>query len=43
LRRAEFIVPLCERFHVLPSQVLKEDAEVVRLVNIYDLAHPPES
>lgn len=36
------IVGLCDRFHCLPSQLLEEDAELLRLVRIVDIAKPPE-
>ena len=35
------ILGLCERFHCLPSQVLAEDASVLRLLHVYELGHRP--
>lgn len=32
------VVSLCERFHVLPSQLLGEDAGLLGLVQLVDLA-----
>jgi hypothetical protein len=34
------ILRLCDRFHVLPSQVLAEDAEVLRLCRVEALGRP---
>ncbi len=34
---AETILGLCDRFHVLPSQVLAEDAYLIRLLRIEEL------
>ena len=36
------ILGLCERFGCLPSQLLAEDAELLRLVDIERLGTPPE-
>ena len=36
------MIGLCERFHCLPSQLDKEDAEFLRMIDIYDRAHPEE-
>jgi len=33
---------LCERFGCLPSALLDEPADVIRLVALYDLGQPPE-
>jgi hypothetical protein len=32
---------MCDRFKCLPSALLGEDPELLRLVTVYDLAHPP--
>ncbi len=40
LANADLIINLCERFHCLPSQLLKEDAEFLRLLAIHDLGDP---
>ena len=37
------IIGLCQRFHCLPSQLLAEPADLLRMVEIFDLAHPPEA
>jgi len=42
LTEAELILNLCERFHCLPSQLLAEDMELLRLLEIRDLGLPPE-
>lgn len=34
------IVGLCDRFKKLPSEILNEDAEMLRLLQIYHRAHP---
>lgn len=31
---------MCERFHCLPSQLLAEDAELMRLLAVERLGHP---
>lgn len=36
------ILNLCERFHCLPSALLEEDMELLRLLEIRDLGLPPE-
>jgi hypothetical protein len=36
------VLALCDRFRCLPSQVLREDAELIRLINIVGLAKPEE-
>jgi hypothetical protein len=36
------LISLCRFFHKLPSEVLKEDAEVIQLMKIYQLANPGE-
>lgn len=37
LARARKILYLCERFHKLPSEILAEPAELLRLINITNL------
>ncbi len=37
---AEIIVGLAERFHVLPSKVLDEPVELLRLIILADMAKP---
>jgi len=39
---ARFILSACERFGCLPSQLLAEDAELLRLLAIERLAAPEE-
>ena len=34
--RAELILGLCDRFHCLPSQLLAEDVELLKLLTIAD-------
>jgi hypothetical protein len=36
------VLNLCERFHALPSQVLAEDAGLLRLLMIAELGNPPQ-
>jgi len=36
------VLALCETFHCLPSQLLAEDASVLRLLHIRDLGARPE-
>lgn len=36
------LINLCKFFHKLPSEILAEDAELIQLMNIYQLAHPEE-
>jgi hypothetical protein len=36
------ILGLCERFGCLPSQLLAEDADLLRLVHIEGLGRPPD-
>jgi hypothetical protein len=36
------ILGVCDRFHVLPSQVMAEDAELLRLLRIEALGRRPE-
>lgn len=36
------MLQLCDRFHCLPSQIEKEDAEVLRLIKIEALGRPPD-
>lgn len=38
--RARLILGICDRFHCLPSQVLAEDSELIRLLEIERLAGP---
>lgn len=33
---AETVLSLCDRFHVLPSAVLAEDASLLRMINLTD-------
>ncbi len=37
------MVGLCERFHKLPSEVLAEDVEMLRMVRIADMGRREES
>ena len=37
------ILGLCDRFHCLPSQVLAEDAELLRLIHIQSIGTPPQT
>jgi hypothetical protein len=34
------VIGLCERFGCLPSQLYQEDAELLRLLNIYTRGNP---
>jgi hypothetical protein len=34
------IIGICRRFHVLPSQVLDEPAELLQLIHLDHLANP---
>lgn len=36
------MIGLCDRWHQLPSQVLAEDAAVLRLLDVYRLGHREE-
>jgi hypothetical protein len=36
------ILGVCDRFHVLPSAVLAEDASLLRLLRIEELGTPPQ-
>jgi hypothetical protein len=36
------VLRICDRFHVLPSQVLAEDASLLRLLKIETLGTPRE-
>jgi hypothetical protein len=36
------VIDLCDRWHKLPSQVLAEDASVLRLLGIVALGRPPQ-
>jgi hypothetical protein len=40
--RAEIIDGLCRRYRALPSQVLKEDARVLRMLHVLELGHREE-
>ncbi|GGU13303.1 hypothetical protein GCM10010289_38730 [Streptomyces violascens] len=40
---AETILRLCDRFHCLPSQILAEDASILRLLEIEKLGTPPQT
>jgi hypothetical protein len=33
---------MCQRFGCLPSQLYGEDPELLRMVQLYDLAHPQQ-
>lgn len=37
------MLALCDRFHCLPSQVLEEDAGVLRLLKIAAMGTPPQA
>ena len=43
LTNAEMILGLCDRFHKLPSEIENEDAELLSLIAITQLAQPSES
>lgn len=36
------LIGLADRWKCRPSEVLAEDAAVLRLLDVYDLAHPQE-
>lgn len=36
LQKAAFIVQTCKHFGCLPSQLLEEDAELLKLLTLYD-------
>ena len=40
LARAELIDGLCQRYHCLPSELLREDASLLRMLAILSLAQP---
>lgn len=42
LARAEFILGACERFGCLPSELMKEDAELLKLLRLEDLGRTEE-
>ena len=42
LARAELIVGLCDRFHCLPSQLLEEDWELLRMLELVELGRPDD-
>jgi hypothetical protein len=37
------ILGLCEKFHALPSQVLAEDVELLRMLAIRERGNPSEA
>jgi hypothetical protein len=37
VEQAEVIIRLCERFHVLPSELLDEPVDLLRLITLADL------
>jgi hypothetical protein len=37
------VIGLADRWKCRPSEVLAEDAAVLRLLDVYELAHPPEA
>ena len=39
---AEMLIGLCDRWHKTPDEILAMDADVLRLLAIYDYAHPQE-
>lgn len=36
------VINLCDRFKCLPSQLLKEDASILRLLAIHDMGTPDD-
>lgn len=36
------MIGLCDRWHKLPSEVLAEDASLLRLLDVYELGHRKE-
>lgn len=38
----ETIIGLCRFFNTVPSVILNEDAEILRMVQLYHLAHSAE-
>ena len=40
--RAEIVIGLADRWHCPPSQVLAQDARVLRLLDVYRLGHRDE-
>jgi hypothetical protein len=36
------VIGLCDRWHKLPSEVLAEDASVLRLLDVYQRGHRKE-
>lgn len=34
------LITLCHFFHKLPSEILEEDAEVIQLMQLYQMANP---
>jgi len=41
LKHARLVLTLCERFSCLPSQLMDEDSELLRLLSIVEMAGPP--
>lgn len=37
------VIGLCDRWHCLPSQLLREDASLLRLLDVYRLGHRDET
>jgi hypothetical protein len=42
LGTAELVITLCDRWHVLPSQVMNEPAHLLRMLDVYELGHREE-
>ena len=42
LERAEFIDGLCQRYGCLPSQLLEEPVDMLRMLSLIALAHPKD-
>jgi hypothetical protein len=42
LIEAELVLGLCDRFHCLPSQLMAEDARLLRWVRVQELGSPPD-
>lgn len=36
------MIGLCDRWHKLPSEVMAEDASMLRLLHVYELGHREE-
>lgn len=43
LTNARWVVGLCEKFGCLPSQLYKEDVELIQLLNIIEMGTPEEA